>query len=135
MEKDTIKRVFSLQIWEDLTRQVEVLQRLPRVSGAVFWFTTAAANNKPLLLLEKDKERLKKILPKVGSKGKIVRGKVVYKNHKIVFTTKQKAPGFIAFLASWVAVNQELWPNLGVLKGATLVTDGVEYRDESVWKK
>gem|GEM_PF-3861380 len=132
----------SKKISIDLSRQSKCLNRLSPDQSLVFWFTDSDASGKPLLVLDKDKERLKKSVGPVKGAGKTLNGKLVLDSKgRPEFRCRKTMPSFISTLASWAVQHAKDWPSLKKLRGARMICKDADgnivdrQKDSDAWKE
>lgn len=126
----------------DLSRQVAVLEALAGGERGLFWFTDAAADGAPLLLLETDKDALRDAAHRAGGRGRTLRGRVgASKAGWLEFRAQKPYTGFITALAGWAAGHLLRAPGLSALRGARMTIrdgDGTiidRQRDDAAWDR
>lgn len=131
----------QLEPWMEFALQTLLLQTLHNTTARLlFWFTNAARNKKPLLLLDTDPQRLKaRAQASVGS-GHSSRGQVrLSKKGRLTFGTKHPHPEFLPHLAKMVTAKHKRWPAFLRLRDAQFVVlqkDGTKQakKDPELWK-
>ena len=111
----------------DLSRQSTCLNKLKPERTLFFWFTNADSTGKPLLLLEKDKDRLKELAASARGDGDKLNGKLVLDSKgRAEFRSRKTMPNFITILASWAIEHAPAWPSLQKLRDARLICKDAE---------
>ncbi|MEL6342713.1 MAG: hypothetical protein AAFV53_06245 [Myxococcota bacterium] len=105
----------------DLAPLIEILNS-DLSSPAWFWYTDAAANGTPLLLMATDRDALKATAKEHAGIGQTLRGQVIATATGILeFRARSPWPGFIAALAAWAGTQHDEWPGLARLRDAQLI--------------
>lgn len=105
----------------DLSTQLKAFRAVSKGKTVAFWFTSSDINGKALLLMDENKNRLKKNVKSVLGKGRTIHGRVsISPKGWFHFQSQQSFPKFILQLASWAERNREEWPALSPLKGSRL---------------
>ena len=134
MKNKKVVGLTALQPWHDLSTQVATIRRLKKEKKALFWFTSSAANKKPLLLLDYDKDNIKKDADRAGGDGKVLRGRITLERRYVAFHLKKPVRQFLTLLAQWVIENHSQWSTLRRLRGSRLVVGEKDYQDPSLWE-
>jgi len=107
----------------DLSAMSNVLAKMTEQSNSIaFWFTSAAKDGQPMLVISDDKKQIKSQAMAAGGSGDTIRG-VVKQSSKgwVEFRVKDAYPKFVEAIAGFVSKYHEDWPSLRRLKGARMI--------------
>lgn len=124
----------------DLSSLMAALKDLTDGGKGVFWFTTAAKDGSPLLVIAADPGALKAAAKPVQGSDRGMRGQVRMSNKGwLEFRSRKPIDDFLAALAGWATAHHAAWPGLRTLKGARLTVrdenDEIvsRHRDDALW--
>jgi len=114
------RRIGGAAVGADLSAQCAALEALDAGQTRVFWFTDAARNGAPLLLLEESMGALKGVAAEADSGAPAVRGQVRRAKWGLEFRARKAHPDFLVRLSRWVRDHHRQWPALLALVDARM---------------
>lgn len=135
------RRIGAVLPASPLQAQLVALEKIAEGAAYAFWFTTAAKDGKPQLLLEESREALKSLAIEAGGSGETTRGQVRGAKWGVAFRARKGSADFLSQLAGWVEENRPQAPGLEALVGARLIIqdkngDTVErFKNDAAWAR